>query len=231
MEKAKQRVVELLVEAQANEVAQVTLLDAHVRVAEHRPYKQLLQEHLRETRSHADRLQRRLDEIGFRSSLFGLGYDLVQNVMKQGLMIAKGPIDMLRGGTDANEKMLRNAMGQVTLEGREIGAYDAIESIARGFGDNTTAELAAEIRLDEERMVGELRKAIPVLADLVVTATARSSDRPLEEPWRGYDDQTVEEINSQLAEGSTSLLVAVRSYELKNKNRSTIIDATNREEE
>jgi len=229
MERSKQRVVELLVEAQASEQAQVTILEAHISIAEHRPYKQLLQEHLRETRTHADRLQRRLDEVGFRRSLFGLGYGLAQNLIRQGLVVTKAPIDMLRGGTDVKEKMLRNAMDEVATEGMEIGTYDAIESVARGLGDNTTADLVAEIRLDEERMVGELRKEIPVLADLVVTATA-AGKRPLDEPWPGYDDQTVEEINAQLGDASPSLLVAVRSYELKNKDRSTIIDATQIEE-
>lgn len=230
MDKAKQRVVELLVEAHSNELALVNTLQAHIGVAEHRPYKQLLQEHLRETRTHADRIQRRLDEIGFRRSLFGLGYGLAQNVIKQGLVMTKGPIDMLRGGTDMKEKMLRNAMDEVMTEGMEIGAYDAIESVARGLGDNTTAELAAEIRLDEERMLDSLRKEIPVLADLVVKATVPSGDRPLEEPWPAYDDQTVEEITGRLQDASPSLIVGVRNYELSNKNRSTIIEATERNE-
>ena len=229
MHAAKERVVELLSEAHANELALISTLEGHVRVAEHRPYRQLLHEHLRETRRHADRIQRRLDEIGFRRSLFAMGYGLAQTIVKQGLVVTKAPMDMIRGGTDIKEKMLRNAMDEVTTEGMEIATYDAIESVARGLGDNTTAELAAEIRLDEERMFEALRKEIPVLADLVVKATVPPGERPLEQPWPGYDDQTVEEITDQLREASPSLLVTVRSYEISNKDRSTVIEATERE--
>jgi ferritin-like metal-binding protein YciE len=228
MEKSKQRVIQLLAEAHSKELALISTLEGHIRVAEHRPYRQLLQEHLHETRGHADRVQRRLDEIGFRRSMVSMGYGLAQTVIKQGMVVTKAPIDMIRGGTDIKEKMLRNAIDEVMTEGMEIATYDAIESVARGFGDHTTAELAAEIRLDEERMVGALRKEIPVLADLVVKATVRAADRPLEEPWPGYDDQTVDEINSALDQASPSLIVAVRSYEMKNKNRTTIIEATDR---
>jgi hypothetical protein len=51
----------------------------------------------------------------------------------------------------------------------------------------------------------------------------------VEEPWQGYDDMTVDEIKGRLSDASVSLLVTVRSYEKANKNRSTVIEATERE--
>ena len=229
MEQGKQRLIELLIEAHANELAQINTLEAHINIAERGSYRSLLQEHLRETKSHATQLQRRLDRLGYAENLFGRGYSLVQGLIKQSLVLAKGPVDMIRGGTDIYEKMLRNARDEVMTEGMEISAYDALVSVARGLGDNETAELAAMIRIDEEQMLDALRKEIPILADLVVRNTILEGTNEFEQPWDGYDDMTVDEIKSRLSDASTSLLVNVRNYEKANKNRSTVIDATERD--
>lgn len=221
--------MEMLAEAHANELALVNTLEAHIRIAERGSYRTLLQEHLRETNSHATQIKRRLDRLGYNESILNRSYALAQNVLKQTLVLAKGPVDMIRGGTDVHEKMLRNARDEVMTEGMEISTYDAIESLARGLGDNETAELAAMIRLDEEQMLDALRKEIPILADLVITKTLIEGERSLDEPWAGYDDMTVEEIKGRMSDASPSLLIAVRTYEQSNKNRTTVIEATERE--
>jgi hypothetical protein len=113
-------------------------------------------------------------------------------------------------------------------EGLEIAAYDTIESVARSVGDHETAELAAQIRLDEEAMLDGLRKEIPMLADGFVRSTVTETIT-LDEPWAGYDEMTVDEISTNLADASDSLMLSVRNYESKNKNRKTIIDMTERE--
>lgn len=229
MYRGKERLMELLVEAHANEVALINTLEAHIGIAERGSYKSLLQEHLRETKSHAAKLNRRLERLGYAESIIARSYGLAQNIIKQGLVLTKGPIDLLRGGTDIKEKMLRNARDEIMTEGMEIAAYDAIETVARGLGDHETAEMAAEIRLDEETMFEALRKEIPLLADLVVQTTLIEGDHQIELPWDGYDEMTVDEIKKQLSDSSTSLLIAVRNYEKANKNRSTVIEATEKE--
>ena len=229
MYRGKERLLELLAEAHSNELALINTLEAHVRIADRGSYKSVLQDHLRETKSHAAQIKRRMDRLGYAESLVSRGYGLTQNLIKQGLVLTKGPIDLIRGGTDVKEKMLRNARDAVMTEGMEIGAYDTIETVARGLGDHETAELAASIRLDEERMFDALRKEIPILADLVVQTTLIEGDHQIELPWDGYDDMTVDEIQKRLADASTSLLIAVRNYEKANKNRSTVIEATEKE--
>jgi hypothetical protein len=99
--------------------------------------------------------------------------------MKQTLGLAKGPIDVARAGRDFNEKMLRNAIDEVMSEGLEIGAYDAIEAVAQAIGDGETAQLAALIKADEERMFEALRLEIPRLAALVAAEDADMA--PMEE--------------------------------------------------
>ena len=49
------------------------------------------------------------------------------------------------------------------------------------------------------------------------------------EPWPGYDDQTVAETRSRLAGGDEELAERVRAYERTHKNRSTLVDAAERE--
>ena len=229
MAQDKQKLIQMLVEAHSNELALVNTLEAHVNIAERGSYKSLIQDHLSETRQHAQRIAARLQELGYRRNLLSLGYGAAQNLLKQTLVLAKGPVDMVRGRTDVKEKMLRNARDEVMTEGIEIATYDAIESFARGIGDHETAELALSIRFDEERMFESLRKEIPVLSENVARTQIPSKSPNEAEPWEGYDDMTVEEIEDRLEDASESLIHAVRAYELKNKNRTTLIKATERD--
>jgi ferritin-like metal-binding protein YciE len=171
------KLMKLLADAHTKELALVTTLEAHLKVTEHTGYKALLRRHVKETQDHAGRIARRLDELGNLHSPLTVAYDIVQNVAKQAIVLGKGPVDAIRGGRDTEEKMLRNAMDEVTTEGMEIASYDAIESFAKALGDNETASLAADIRADEERMLQDLRNLIPELS----RGFAKSSVIDLEE--------------------------------------------------
>ena len=223
MDTTRKDLVKLLVDAHTNELALVNVLNSHIPLAENTAYRKLLENHLAETNDHADRIQQRLDDLGYTQSMLTAAYGAAQGVIKQILVLSKAPIDMLRGGTDVKEKMLRNAMDEAMTEGLEIAAYDAIESMARALGDTTTAELAASIRLDEEAMFNGLRKMIPMLATDVA---AESSPRiGTTQPWGRYDEMTVEEITAKLTNASISQKLAVHEYERKNKNRKTVLEA------
>ena len=227
-EQGTQQVVKLLVEAHANELALISTLNAHLSITESGTYRSLIRNHIRETERHADLIQKRLTQLGYSRSLPVAAYGVIQNTIKQGLVMAKGPVDMIRGRTNVNEKMMRNAMDEVMTEGMEIACYDTIESVARSVGDHETAELAAQIRVDEEAMLDGLRKEIPVLADGFVRSNVTDTI-VIDEPWDGYDDMTVDEIKTRLDDASDSLVLSVRNYESKNKNRKTIIELTERE--
>ncbi len=229
MEKGNGKVMQLLAEAHSNETALITTLNAHLRIAKSSNYKTLIKNHLEETRSHARLIEQRLQDLGYSENLLARGYQAAQTAFKQTLVLTKGPVDLIRGRTDVNEKMLRNAIDETMTEGLEIGAYDAIESLARSVGDHRTADLVSSIRLDEERMLQAVRKEIPVLAELVARDQVPASERAQAEPWSGYDDMTVEEIQTRLEDASESLVLTVRNYESNNKNRTTVIRLTERE--
>ncbi|MEA2433571.1 MAG: hypothetical protein QOG54_1028 [Actinomycetota bacterium] len=229
MDRSKQKVIDLLVDAHSNEVALIDVLQAHLSMAERGSYRSTVEAHLRETEQHAEKIARRLTRLGYRESMPSMARGAVLNLVKQGLGLTKTPIDLLRGKGDVIEKMLRNAMDEAMTEGFEIGSYDAIEAFALSVGDHETAELAADIRLDEERMFDSLRKEIPALAAQVASSQIAPTQLGTEEPWPGYDELTVEEIVAEIDDSSEALILVLRDYESRNKNRSTILKATERE--
>lgn len=155
--------------AHATELALVQTLTAHIAITPRGSYRSVLEQHLEETKGHAERVQARLDELGESRSPVQATVGLVQAAIGQALAFSKAPIDMLRG-TSAEEKLLRNARDECATEGLEIGIYTEVEHIARAAGDDDTADLAASIREDEVDMLDRLRDEIPTLAQAVVTA-------------------------------------------------------------
>ncbi len=160
-----------LAEAHASEVGLVRVLQSQIAVAPRGELRQGLEKHLEETRDHAARLQRRMSELGEGSSTVevvgGAVVAATQSVVAQGLAFAKTPIDLVRG-SGGHEKVLKNAKDACATEALEIATYDALEQVAKSAGDRQTAELAASIRKDEERMLERLRGQIPALAAAVV---------------------------------------------------------------
>src|SRR6185312_15211456 len=126
-----------------------------------------LKEHLKETRSHATAVSRRIKQLGGEASTVsvpgpeGLTRAAmgVQDVVGKAKAAAQTPLDAVRGSGE-QEKMLRNAR----QEAHEIATYTVIESVANAVGDRTTAELARSIRRDEERMQKFLDDLLPLLS-------------------------------------------------------------------
>ncbi len=139
-----------------------------------KPYKKRLQDHLKETKSHARELERRIKKLG------GGGPQLLDKIAGQAtakaVSLAKGPLHMVRGTSEA-EKMLKNAKTEYFNEHEEIATYTAIETLAEAVGDTETAKLARAIRRDEERMASFLAKQIPVLTKAVVSEEIPAAER------------------------------------------------------
>ena len=166
---ATDKLMQYLNEAHATEHALTRTLEAHIAVTPRSSYRSGLEKHLRETRSHADRLERRMGELGASRNVIQMGIGVVESLIGQALALSKGPFDLVRG-SGGEEKLLKNAKDECATEALEIATYDALERLALAVGDQDTAQLAASIRGDEERMLANLRKEIPKLADAVVRA-------------------------------------------------------------
>jgi ferritin-like metal-binding protein YciE len=163
---------QLLAEAHAGEVALISVLTEQIAMAPEGSLRDALERHLDETRSHAERIQERLGDLGEHRSLLESAaaavYATAELVVAQGLALAKTPFDLARGGLDVNEKVLKNVRDACATEALEIAQYDAIEEVAKAADDPKTAQVIADIRADEERMLETLRGEIPALAATLV---------------------------------------------------------------
>ncbi|MEA2221496.1 MAG: hypothetical protein QOJ35_4122 [Solirubrobacteraceae bacterium] len=163
------KLVQYLDEAHASELALVRELQAQIAITPRGSYRTLLEKHLRETRGHADRLRRRLDELDHgRSALETIG-GVAQLVFGQALALGRAPLALVRG-SGGEEKVLKNAKDSCAAEALEIATYLVIERLAEDVGDERTSKLAAAIRADEETMLDRLRRELPKLTDAVVRA-------------------------------------------------------------
>ena len=150
------KLIQYLSEAYGKERELETALQLDIAITTKLPYKKRLQQHLKETKAHAKALDKRIRKLGG-------GKQVVQSLVGQVTAAAKGPLHVVRGDGQ-QEKMLKNAKTQFTSEQEEISTYLALETFAKKVGDTETANLARDIRRDEERMAKFLEGQIKQLA-------------------------------------------------------------------
>jgi ferritin-like metal-binding protein YciE len=172
MDTSKTKVLQYLDEAHAHERALVSVLSSQIAMTPRGPYRTALENHLRETRDHADRVGNRRKALGGGSGPLGSVIGLAETVIGQVLAISKTPIDLVRG-SGGEEKILKNAKDACATEALEIATYTALERLARVVGDTETAQLAASIRADEEKMLARVTRELPKLTDAVVRADVK----------------------------------------------------------
>jgi ferritin-like metal-binding protein YciE len=172
MTEANQKIVQYLNEAHANEQALTRVLESQIAMAPRSGYRKVLQTHLRETRDHARRVEKRLGELRQRDNLVQFGIGLLETALGQSLAFGRAPIDLLRrsGGP---ERVVKNAKDACATEALEIATYAGIEQLAESTGDKQTAKLAASIRAEEQKMLDSLLQEIPRLVSWAVDAEVR----------------------------------------------------------
>jgi ferritin-like metal-binding protein YciE len=166
------KLVQFLNEAHAKEAELEADLTAHISLTQKAPYKKRLQQHLKETRDHKRRVAQRIKQLGGQatSGVRAPGVpDAVGELAGKGIAAVKGQVGMARAAvTEQAETHLRNAREELREEWVEIGTYTAIEALASEVGDRETAQLARDIRRDEEKTARYLEKLIPQLIKDVV---------------------------------------------------------------
>src|SRR6476620_2625499 len=160
MNAAQQKIVQYLHEAHASEQALTRVLQSQIAMTPRGSYRSGLETHLEETRDHADRVGRRLEALGQGSNPLMAVVGLVETVAGQVLALGKTPFDLLRG-SGGEEKVLKNAKDAYASEALEIATYTALERLADRVGDDQTAQLAASIRADEEKMLQRVLRELP----------------------------------------------------------------------
>ena len=120
------------------------MLDGMIQTSDDPQVIDLLEHHKLETEQHSQRLRRRLTAHGASPSLVREATGIVG-------ALAKLPLDLVRG-----EKAGRNARDGYATEHMEIAAYQLLERIAKLAGDEETAEVARQNRVEEEAMARKL---------------------------------------------------------------------------
>ena len=241
MSQPAKKILQYLAEAHASELGLVRVLQSQIAMTPRGSYRTALEQHLRQTRGHAERLQTRMRELGQGGNPLQAGIGVAEAVIAQALALGKTPLDLLRG-SGGEEKVLKNAKDACATEALEIATYTAIERLATAVGDDATARLAASIRVDEEWMLARVLEEIPKLTDAVVGAhvhgngsydiaatgageAVKAAGRTTSEPWAGYDALSVADIRTALAakDGNDDLVAATRDYERAHKNRAGVL--------
>ncbi|HEX8855001.1 MAG TPA: ferritin-like domain-containing protein [Thermoleophilaceae bacterium] len=153
---ARGRIIALLREALADELALARRLRSHIASAPRGPYRAGLERYLRETRSHVTRVGERLAELGEPPSKLRAARSRLV-----GWLLA--PFAALRRRSET--KMLASAQFGCATEGLVVATYLALEQLAERAGDTRTADLARGIRLEEQQMLEWLRHEILKLTD------------------------------------------------------------------
>jgi ferritin-like metal-binding protein YciE len=165
------KLVQLLNEAYTKEKQLETALQAHVQVTTRDDYAERLKDHVKETKSHATQVSRRIKQLGGNPETVSLpgpegltkAAESVSDVVGKAKAAAQGPLHAVRGSGE-QDKMLRNARTEYQEEAHEIATYTVIESLATAVGDTETAKLARDILRQEERMQQFLAELLPQLS-------------------------------------------------------------------
>lgn len=163
------KLVQYLSEAYGKERELEAALQVHIAMTVKGPYRQRLQQHLKETKAHARQVERRIKQLGG-------GGQTLQSAVGKLTAAAKGPLHAIRGDGE-QEKMLKNAKTEYFNEHEEIATYLAIETLAEKVRDAETAKLARAIRREEERMASYLAGQIKSLTGGVVKEDIPVSQR------------------------------------------------------
>jgi ferritin-like metal-binding protein YciE len=174
------KLVQYLNEALAKERELETALQLHIGMTTKAPYKKRLQQHLRETKSHAKQVERRIKRLGG-SSTAQAAQQTVSTVVGKGRATLKGQLDTVRGATPLGpveqEAMLKNARQEYMEEAAEIATYKTILAFAEKVKDRETAKVARGILREEERMASFLERQITTLTNAVVQAQVPAAQR------------------------------------------------------
>ena len=165
------KLVQLLNEAYTKEKQLETALQAHVQVTTRDDYAKRLKDHLKETKSHATQVSRRIKQLGGNPETVSLpgpeglskAAESVSDVVGKAKAAAQGPLHAVRGSGE-QDKMLHNARTEYQEEAHEIATYTVIDSLATAVGDTQTAKLARDILRQEERMQQFLAELLPQLS-------------------------------------------------------------------
>ncbi|MDO9353845.1 MAG: DUF892 family protein [Solirubrobacteraceae bacterium] len=172
-DKDRSVIAKYVLEAHGKERQLETALQAQIAGAKLPELQTALVDHLEVTRRQIKDLESRLSELGEDTGglpgpakVVEAAAGLASTVANKSLAAAKGPVQLLRGTSPADNE-LRNVRDCYWNEAEEIAHYRVIETIATQLGDTPTARLARKHREEEEAMQATLEELLPTITRIV----------------------------------------------------------------
>ena len=148
----KDLVIAWLNDAHGMENALVQILEHQIKDAKDYPQVQAkLQQHLEQTRRHAELVKGCVENLGGKTS-----------TMKTGMATLFGQMQALSTGA-AKDEMVKNALADYAAENFEVASYTALVRAAQELGDQQTARVCQQILQEDEEMALWLRQNLPTL--------------------------------------------------------------------
>ena len=138
------------------------VLERHVADAKDYPQVQArMQQHLEETRRHAELVESCIQRLGSDTSK-----------LKSGLATVTGAVQGMTT-VAAKDDLIKNALADYSSEHLEIASYTSLISAAQAMGDLETASICQQILRDEEAMQSWLAQQIPLITQEMLQIQAR----------------------------------------------------------
>jgi ferritin-like metal-binding protein YciE len=145
-------IIAWLNDAFAMENALVRVLEQHAKDAKDQPPLQArLEQHIEETRRHADLVKGCVERLGRSTSAVKTG---LANVLGAVQGVSTGP---------AKDELVKNGLADYAAEQFEVAAYTALIVGAEAIGDPETARVCREILREDEAMAQWLARELPVV--------------------------------------------------------------------
>src|SRR3954471_2248864 len=145
MSSATETIIDYLRDAESQEQASISLLEAHLRGAPPGPYRSAARRHLDETRRHAHQVGERLTDLAATRGPLALALTLGDALLGRVTGVALAALELL-AGRSTPDVLLRHVQDEIASEAREGATYEALERLPAAAGDQTTASLARAIR-------------------------------------------------------------------------------------
>lgn len=149
---AKELVIAWLNDAHGMENALIEILEHQVKDAKDYPQvQQKLEQHLEQTRQHAQMVKECIERLGGQTS-----------TVKTGMAKLFGQVQALSTGP-AKDEMLKNALTDYAAENFEVASYTALIAAAQQLGEPQTATVCEQIRQQDEEMARWIGQNLPTL--------------------------------------------------------------------
>jgi SpoVK/Ycf46/Vps4 family AAA+-type ATPase len=124
--------------------------------------------------------------------------------------------------------MARKIPGVAAVEGVITGVLASEQDLPiKDYDKQTAADITAKLKglsQRELRMVGAYERKHENRATIIDKIAKLTG----EEPWSGYDEQSVEAVTTALYETTTDTAREVKAYERDHKGRSGVIEAADK---